>query len=109
MKPLFMGNSELDQISKLCSVLGSPTNKTWPEGLKQATMRGINFPEFGQISLKEVIPDCPNDGLDFIMECLRWDPSKRMTTSHMLNHPFLTKEPSSFETKEYPKSMISKY
>jgi len=28
-KPLFLGSSELDQISKITSVLGSPT-KSWP-------------------------------------------------------------------------------
>ena len=28
MKPLFQGNSEMDQISKITSVLGTP--KSWP-------------------------------------------------------------------------------
>ena len=42
-RPLFMGNSEMDQISKIVSVLGSPTAQ-WPECLKQAQKRGIGIP-----------------------------------------------------------------
>ena len=42
MKPLFLGNSEIDQINKITSVLGTP--KTWQEGLKQAAKKGINLP-----------------------------------------------------------------
>jgi len=35
----------MDQISKIVSVLGTPV-AAWPEGLKQAGMRGINIPEY---------------------------------------------------------------
>lgn len=42
-RPLFLGTSEMDQISKIVSVLGSP-GSTWPEGVKQATKRGIGIP-----------------------------------------------------------------
>lgn len=44
-RPLFMGNSEMDQISRIVSMLGSPVG-SWPEGVKQAGLRGINIPQF---------------------------------------------------------------
>ncbi len=31
-RPLFPGNSEIDEIFKICSVLGTPDKKDWPEG-----------------------------------------------------------------------------
>ncbi len=31
-RPLFPGSSEPDELFKICSVLGSPSQKTWPEG-----------------------------------------------------------------------------
>lgn len=34
LRPLFPGSSEADEIYKICSVLGSPTMRTWPEGIK---------------------------------------------------------------------------
>jgi male germ cell-associated kinase len=64
-RPLFLGSSELDQISKIASVLGSPGN-SWPDGVKQATKRGIGIPEYPEIALSTVIPNCPSDALNFI-------------------------------------------
>jgi len=66
--------------------------ETWPEGVKQAAQKGINFPSFTEINLKTVIPNCPSDALDFIYQCLKWDPTKRISTSKMLNHEFLIKK-----------------
>ena len=88
-KPLFQGNSEMDQISKICSVIGSPTMQNWPEGFKHAGKKGINFPEYSEISLASALPDCPKDALNFIAECLKWEPSKRMTAAQLLSHPFI--------------------
>jgi protein kinase len=34
LRPLFPGSSEADEIYKICAILGSPTMKTWPEGIK---------------------------------------------------------------------------
>ena len=31
-RPLFPGNSEIDEIFKICSVLGTPDKREWPEG-----------------------------------------------------------------------------
>ena len=31
-RPLFPGNSEIDEIFKICSVLGTPDKRDWPEG-----------------------------------------------------------------------------
>jgi serine/threonine protein kinase len=36
LRPLFPGTSEADEIYKICSIMGTPTNSTWPEGLKLA-------------------------------------------------------------------------
>ena len=34
LRPLFPGSSEADEIYKICSILGSPTAKTWNEGMR---------------------------------------------------------------------------
>ena len=50
LRPLFPGSSEADQIYKICSVLGSPTAKNWPEGLKLAAKMNFRFPQVPQSS-----------------------------------------------------------
>ncbi|KAF3784850.1 Cyclin-dependent kinase F-4 [Nymphaea thermarum] len=44
LQPLFPGSSELDEIYKICSVLGSPGMDTWPEGLQLANLLNYQFP-----------------------------------------------------------------
>ena len=45
LRPLFPGTSESDEIFRICSVLGTPTHETWPEGLKLASNMGFKFPQ----------------------------------------------------------------
>ena len=46
LRPLFPGGSEADQVYKICSVLGSPTNAVWPDGVKLAIKMNFKFPQF---------------------------------------------------------------
>lgn len=41
LRPLFPGSSEADQIYKICSIMGSPTMRTWGDGIKLAA--AMNF------------------------------------------------------------------
>jgi protein kinase len=58
LRPLFPGSSEADQIYKICSVLGSPSNKTWPQGIKLAAQMNFRFPQFVPTPLSSLIPGC---------------------------------------------------
>ena len=40
-RPLFPGNSEIDEIFKICSVLGTPDRTDWPDAYKLAA--NMNF------------------------------------------------------------------
>ncbi len=58
MRSLFQGDSDMDQISKIASVLGTPKETTWPEGKKQAALKGINIPEYSPMDMRTIIPNC---------------------------------------------------
>ncbi len=45
LRPLFPGTSETDEIFKICSVLGAPTQQAWAEGIKLAGAMGFKFPQ----------------------------------------------------------------
>ncbi|TIC73087.1 Pkinase-domain-containing protein [Wallemia mellicola] len=61
LKPLFPGQSEVDQVYKICHVLGNPTSQStyhpvtntligggdWQHGLKLAATIGFQFPQVG--------------------------------------------------------------
>lgn len=38
---------QADEIHKICSVMGTPTAQSWPEGLKLASAMNFRFPTVG--------------------------------------------------------------
>lgn len=87
-RPLFPGASEPDEIYKVCSVLGSPSMKTWPEGMKLASAMNFTFPRFVKTPLAQLIPNASKDAISLMTELLRYDPSKRPTAAQALQFPF---------------------
>jgi protein kinase len=63
LRPLFPGSSEADQIYKICSVLGSPTMRTWPEGIKLASSMNFRFPQFVPTPLSQLIPNASPEAI----------------------------------------------
>lgn len=41
----FLSCSEVDEIYKICSVIGSPNQNSWAEGLKLAENMNYEFPQ----------------------------------------------------------------
>jgi len=82
-RPLFPGSSEIDELFKICSVLGTPDKRDWPEGFKLAAKMNFKFPQFSSASLQSIIPNASNDALKLISDMLRWNPGKE-TTSFIL-------------------------
>ena len=95
-RPLFPGTSESDQLFKICSVLGTPTQATWPEGLRLGIKVGYQFPNFVATPLSVLIPQASKEAIDLLTAMLRFDPQKRITSAHALAHPYF----ASFPTKE---------
>ena len=89
-QPLFFGNNEKEVLYKICSILGTPNHNTWNEGIQQAKMVNIKFPNFTGTDLKNIIPDASDDAIDLMKLMLQWDPNKRPTANNLLNHRFFT-------------------
>lgn len=88
LQPLFPGASEIDEIFKICSVIGSPTHQTWPEGMKLAESMSFRFPEFPTIHLSQFLPSASRDAINLITSLCSWAPQKRPTAAEALQHPF---------------------
>ncbi|XP_024995813.1 cyclin-dependent kinase F-4-like isoform X1 [Cynara cardunculus var. scolymus] len=89
LRPLFPGSSEADEIYKICSVIGTPTESSWAEGLELASTISYQFPEqLAGVPLSALIPSASEDGVDLIASLCSWDPCKRPTALEALQHPF---------------------
>ncbi|XP_071118826.1 serine/threonine-protein kinase dyf-5-like isoform X2 [Haliotis cracherodii] len=88
LRPLFPGSSEIDQIFKTCTCLGTPSKEEWPEGYQLASSMNYRFPQTVPVSLKSLIPSADKDGLDIMARMLKWNPSHRPGSSQCLRHPY---------------------
>eukprot|EP00826_Nyctotherus_ovalis_P026936 TRINITY_DN2099_c0_g2_i2.p1 TRINITY_DN2099_c0_g2~~TRINITY_DN2099_c0_g2_i2.p1 ORF type:complete len:286 (+),score=86.48 TRINITY_DN2099_c0_g2_i2:191-1048(+) len=73
MRPLFPGSSEIDQMNKICQVLGSPTKDSWPEGFRLAEQTGFKFPAQPPASLRSIIQTASESAFDLITRTGLWE------------------------------------
>ncbi|XP_015268274.1 PREDICTED: serine/threonine-protein kinase MAK [Gekko japonicus] len=88
LRPLFPGTSEVDEIFKICQVLGTPKKNDWPEGYQLAAAMNFRFPQCVSINLKTLIPNASNEAIQLMNEMLNWDPKRRPTASRALKLPY---------------------
>jgi protein kinase len=88
LRPLFPGSSESDEIFKICSVLGTPTTQTWPEGIKLSHAMNFKFPQFSATALSQLIPNASPAAIHLMEMTMAWDPKNRPTASQCLQFPY---------------------
>ncbi|XP_067434714.1 serine/threonine-protein kinase MAK isoform X2 [Thunnus thynnus] len=88
LRPLFPGNSEVDEIFKICQVLGTVKKLDWPEGYHLASAMNFRFPQCVPTHLKTLIPNASNEAIALMKDLLQWDPKKRPTAVQSLRYPY---------------------
>uniref|UniRef100_A0A3Q2ZTZ0 Male germ cell-associated kinase n=1 Tax=Kryptolebias marmoratus TaxID=37003 RepID=A0A3Q2ZTZ0_KRYMA len=88
LRPLFPGNSEVDEIFKICQVLGTVKKTDWPEGYHLASAMNFRFPQCVPTHLKTLIPNASNEAITLMKDFLQWDPKKRPTAVQGLRYPY---------------------
>lgn len=103
LKPLFPGGNEVDQVWRVCEIMGSPGNwynkhggriggGEWREGTRLALKLGFSFPRMAPHAMDTILqaPQWPASLANFVTWCLMWDPKGRPTSTQALAHEFFT-------------------
>lgn len=101
LKPLFPGGNEVDQVWRVCEIMGSPGNwynkagqrvggGDWREGTRLAGKLGFSFPKMAPHSMDTILqtPQWPASLSHFVTWCLMWDPKSRPTSTQALAHEY---------------------
>lgn len=101
LKPLFPGGNEVDQVWRVCEIMGSPGNwynkagarvggGEWREGTRLAGKLGFSFPKMAPHSMDTILqsPQWPASLSHFVTWCLMWDPKTRPTSTQALAHDY---------------------
>lgn len=89
-KPLFPGDSEIDEIFKIFRILGTPTEIDWP-GVTSFPDYKSSFPKWER--LEDIItPDgarvLGENGLELLEALLIYDPAGRISAKQACLHPY---------------------
>jgi len=96
-KPLFQGDSEIDQLFRMFRILRTPTEEIWP-GVTSLPDYKASFPCWNSNQLEGQIKNMNDDGFDLLQKTLIYDPSKRISAKQMLIHAYF----EGFEPKMIP-------
>ncbi|KKK16180.1 hypothetical protein ARAM_006113 [Aspergillus rambellii] len=101
LKPLFPGGNEVDQVWRVCEIMGSPGNwysksgakiggGEWRDGSRLAQKLGFTFPKMAPHSMESILPapQWPVALSNFVTWCLMWDPKNRPTSTQAMNHEY---------------------
>lgn len=86
-RPLFPGDSEIDELFKIFRLLGTPDSTSWP-GVDALPDYKDSFPKWPRRNLAEAVPDLEPAGLDLLAGMLRYAPGDRLTAKAALSHPY---------------------
>lgn len=93
-KPLFPGDSEIDEIFKIFRILGTPTEADWP-GVESFPDFKSSFPKWERKQDDEMvnadgIKVLGENGLDLLESMLVYDPAGRISAKQAIHHPYFT-------------------
>ncbi|XP_004288607.1 PREDICTED: cell division control protein 2 homolog [Fragaria vesca subsp. vesca] len=86
-RPLFPGDSEIDELFKIFRILGTPNEDTWP-GVSSMPDFKSSFPKWPSKDLATLVPNLESAGVNLLCKMLCLDPSKRITARSALEHEY---------------------
>jgi len=88
-KPLFQGDSEIDQLFRIFRVMRTPNEDIWP-GVSELPDFKASFPKWNDCTLSKQVVRLNEDpdGIDFLTQMLEYSPSRRISAKSALVHSF---------------------
>ncbi|KAL0410642.1 UNVERIFIED_CONTAM: Cyclin-dependent kinase F-1 [Sesamum latifolium] len=94
LEPLFPGNSDIDQLSKIFSILGNLTDEVWPGCVRLPDYKIISFGKIEKpVGLEACLPNRSPDEVLLVRKLLCFDPASRATAMELLHDKYLNEEP----------------
>jgi len=86
-RPLFPGDSEIDELFRIFRVCGTPTEASWP-GVTALPDYKDSFPRWPRQSLESAVVGIEGAGYDLLAKMLTYQPSQRISSKAAMQHPY---------------------
>ncbi|KAL1900456.1 Cyclin-dependent kinase catalytic subunit [Ceratocystis pirilliformis] len=98
-KPLFVGDSEIDQIFRIFNILSTPTEEVWP-GVTSYPDFKPSFPKWKRDPNASLCKPLDSIGLDMLEQMLVYDPAGRISAKQACNHPYFEEYQQAIATQQ---------
>ncbi|KAK6319332.1 hypothetical protein J4Q44_G00105430 [Coregonus suidteri] len=88
-KPLFSGDSEMDQLGKIFNVIGLPPEEEWPADV---TLSRHNFSPISPRPITDYVPEINEQGAELLLKMLTFDPLRRISALNAQEHPYFQED-----------------
>ncbi|ORX57473.1 Pkinase-domain-containing protein [Hesseltinella vesiculosa] len=103
--PFVAGESDMDQLTKIFTAMGTPTEKDWPGMTSLPDF--IQFRVFPKVALHQYFIAAGRDAIDLLEKMLVFDPRKRWSTDECLNHQYFKNTPLPTPTENLPRNVTA--
>jgi len=86
-RPLFPGDSEIDQLFRIFRTLGTPTEESW-RGCTALPDFKSNFPQWNKQDLKKIIPGADKLAIDLLEQMLIYEPNHKKCARMALQNQY---------------------
>ncbi|KAK0403433.1 hypothetical protein QR680_016912 [Steinernema hermaphroditum] len=98
--PIFPGESDIDQLVKIYSMLGTPTDDEWPD-LKELSDY-VKMKEMPVQDLRLIFTAATEDLIELLSMCLRFNPLFRWTATQALSSAYFKSQPYACADHDLP-------
>ncbi|XP_050675369.1 cyclin-dependent kinase 20 [Leptidea sinapis] len=102
-KPLFAGESDIEQLAIVLQHLGTPTEETWPRHCELPDYNKITFPESPPMSWTDILPGVEPEAIHLVKSFILYDEKRRIPAKQALHHPWFRSRPFPTPLSEMPK------
>ncbi|SJK86597.1 cyclin-dependent kinase 7 [Babesia microti strain RI] len=86
--PLFPGVNEIDQLSKIYKITGTPSEENWPEAKRLPYYTEYSFSRGKEI--EHFVPTLNLQAKDLLQRLIKLNPHERITATEALKHEYFT-------------------
>jgi cyclin-dependent kinase 2 len=90
-KPIFPGDSEIDQLFRIFRTMGTPDDEMWPGVTKLPDFKST-FPKWPQQNLASILKTIEPSGIELLQMMLVYEPQRRISAMNAKLHPYFLKK-----------------
>ncbi|KAG1801450.1 Pkinase-domain-containing protein [Suillus plorans] len=92
-EPLFQAKSEIELLSMIFKLLGSPTSLSWPDYSTLPLAKSITLPSPQPHQFRQRFHHMTTAGIDLLVSLLTYDPEQRISAEEAVQHPYFSESP----------------